>query len=239
MRFPLATFINMLTVTLGSLIGLALHKVIPPNMESIVFQAIGLGTLIIGISMSLKIPDGYTLIFIFSLIIGGLLGELLGVEIWLLRMGDTLKSWFSIGEERFTEGLVTAFLLFCVGSMTIVGAIEEGIRGKRELLLIKSTLDGFTSIALASTYGIGVWFSIIPMLVFQGGITVMAGYLQSFFTSRIIAMLSATGGVLIIAVSINMLQLGKIRLESLLPAILVVGFFTWGWDVLKHRRLKE
>ena len=236
MRLPLATFINMLTVSIGSLIGLALHQVIPPNMETIVFQAIGLGTLVIGISMSLKIPDGYILVFIFSLIIGGLVGELLGVEAWLLHMGDMLKSWFSIGEERFTEGLVTAFLLFCVGSMTIVGAIEEGIRAKRELLLIKSTLDGFTSIALASTYGVGVWFSIIPMLIFQGGTTVLAAYLQTFFTDRIIAMLSATGGVLIIAVSINMLQLGKIRLENLLPAIILVVLITWVWDRVRSRR---
>lgn len=224
----------MLTVTAGSLIGLALHNVIPADLELIVFQAIGLGTLIIGISMGLKIPDGYTLIFIFSLIIGGLAGEAIGLAAWMNEAGDALKSWFSIGEERFTEGLVTAFLLFCVGSMTIVGAIEEGIRGKRELLLIKSTLDGFTSIALASTYGIGVLFSILPMLLFQGGITVLAGYLQTFFTTRIIAMLSATGGVLIIAVSINMLQLGKIRLESLLPAILVVVVITWAWDRLKR-----
>ena len=236
MRLPLATFVNMLTVALGALIGLALQQVIPENMQSIVFQAIGLGTLVIGISMSLKIPDGYVLIFIFSLIVGGITGELLHIGPWMHEMGDVLKSWFSIGEARFTDGLITAFLLFCVGSMTIVGAIEEGLRGKRELLLIKSTLDGFTAIALASTYGIGVGFSILPMLFFQGGITILAGHLQHFFTAKIIAMLSATGGVLIIAVSLNMLQLGHIRLESLLPAILIVVLLTWGWDAMKRNR---
>jgi len=218
---PIGTFINMLTVFVGSLIGLLLQQVFPSNIETIIFQAIGLGTLIIGISMSLKVPDGYMLIFIFSLILGGIIGEIIGLQNILNQLAGSLKGLLNIEDSRFTEGLVTAFLLFCIGSMTIIGAIEEGLQGKRELLLIKSTLDGITSIAFAATYGIGVLFSIIPMLIFQGGITVLAKRLEQFFTEKNIAMLSAIGGVLIIAISINILQLGEINIENMLPALVV------------------
>lgn len=235
-RLPIATFINMTTVIIGSLIGLWLNDVFPENIRTIIFQAIGLGTLVIGVSMSLKIPDGYLLIFIFSLILGGIMGEIIQLDKILASLGDHLKQSLNIGDANFTDGLVTAFLLFCVGSMTIVGAIEEGLHGKRELLLVKSTLDGITSIAFASTYGIGVLFSIIPMLIVQGGITMAASRLERFFTKNIIALISAVGGALIIAIGINMLELGKINIENLLPSLLVVTALTWGFDAFQKRK---
>jgi len=225
----------MTTVTVGSLIGLFLQQFFPPNIEEIIFQAIGLGTLVIGIMMALKVPDGYFLIFIFSLILGGIFGELIGLNAILTDLGDTLKNAFGFTEGQFTEGLLTAFLLFCIGSMTIVGAIEEGIQGKRELLLIKSTLDGITSIAFASTYGIGVLFSIIPMLIFQGGMTVLARSLERIFTETVIAQLSAVGGVLIIAIGIEMLKLGAINIENLLPSLLIVTVLSWGYERFRMR----
>lgn len=218
-RLPIGTFVNMTTVVLGSLLGLALQKVFPPNLEAIIFQAIGLGTIVIGISMSLKIPPGYLLTFIFCLILGGITGELIGLQNGLFQLGDLVKAGLGIEDSQFTTGLITAFLLFCIGSVTIVGAIEEGIQGKRELLYIKSTLDGITSVAFAATYGIGVLFSIFPMLIFQGGITILAGSAERFFTQTRIDFVSAVGGVLIIGVGINMLDLGVINLENLLPAI--------------------
>ena len=234
-KWPLGTFINMATVIIGSLIGLALQQVFPPNIETIIFQAIGLGVIVIGIQMALKVPDGYLLVFIFSLILGGIVGEFLGVDTRLASFGESLKETFQISEQQFTEGMVTAFLLFCVGSMTIIGAIEEGLQGKRELLLIKSTLDGITSIALASSYGIGVLFSILPMLIVQGGITLLAKRSKDFFTETILAQLSAVGGVLIIGVSINMLQIGNINVENLLPGLIVVILMTWGFDQFKEK----
>ena len=182
--------------------------------------------------MSLKIPDGYMLLFIFSLIFGGILGTLIGVDVGLEFIGNWLKTELQLGNERFTEGLITAFLLFCVGSITFVGAIEEGLEGKRELLMIKSLLDGITSIAFAATYGIGVLFSIIPMLIFQGGLTVLAGRLQKIFTPTMINQLSAVGGALIIGLGINLLDLGKINIENLLIALIIVVPLTW----LKSRR---
>ena len=226
-KLPIGTFINMATVTIGSLIGISLQQVFPENIQIIIFQAIGLATLLIGIQMSLKVPDGYLLILVFSMILGGITGELIHLDQLLNGLGDALKAAFSVGDSSFTEGLVTAFLLFCIGSMTIIGAIDEGLRGKRELILIKSTLDGVTSIAFAATYGIGVLFSIIPMLILQGGITLLAKRMESFFTNIIIAQLSAAGGLLIIAIGIRMLELGTINIENLLPALPIIVLLSW------------
>lgn len=225
-RWPIGTFINMLTVTVGSLLGMGVKQIIPDDIQSIIFQAIGLGVLLIGIKMSLRVPKGYLLVFIFSLILGGVLGVVIQLEQGFYNFGEFTRNIFSFSEESFSEGLVTAFLVFCVGSMTIVGAIEEGLEGKRELLLIKSTLDGITAVAFASTYGIGVLFSIFPMLLVQGGITVLAIYLKRIFTTLIIDQLSAIGGILIVGIGINMLKLGEINIENLLPSLLVVFFLT-------------
>lgn len=233
-HLPVGTLINVATVTVGSLIGLGLQQTFPPEIKTIVFQAMGLGTLVLGIMMSLKIPGGYLLNFIFSLVLGGIIGQLLGLDLWLNEVGDQLKMLFGSEEGRFTEGLVTAFLLFCIGSMTIVGAIEEGLHGKRELLLIKSLLDGVTSIAFASTYGIGVLFSVIPLFLFQGGITLLAVRARSLFTDTMIAQLSAVGGALIIGIGINLIPIGDIRVENLLPALLVTLLLT-----LVQRRIAD
>ena len=232
-KLPVGTFVNMATVVVGSLIGLMLQQVFPDNIKAITFLAVGLGVLIIGIQMSLKVPDDYLLVFIFSLIIGGILGELIGVEDFLDRCAAWIKDNFKLGQKRFSEGLITAFILFCASSITIVGAIEEGMQGKRELLLIKSALDGVTSIALASTYGVGVLFSILPMLVIQGGLTLLAGKVKPLFTKSTIALLSGVGGVLIVAISIKILELGDFRVANLLPALVVVVLLTW-----LHRKLK-
>ena len=127
----------------------------------------------------------------------------------------------SIQEARFVEGLITAFLLFCIGSMTILGALNEGLEGDRKLLMVKSLLDGVSSIAFASSYGWGVLFSIFPMLFFQGGITVLAWQLKPYLNAETIDVLSATGGLLIVGIGINLLGLADIRVENLLPALLV------------------
>ena len=221
-HLPIGTFVNMATVTVGSLLGLWLQQLFSDNIQDIIFQAIGLGTLVIGVQMALKVPPGYLLIFIFSLILGGVIGEMIKLDVLLNSLGEATKQVFQVEDSGFTEGLITAFLLFCIGSMTIVGAIEEGLQGKRELLYIKSTLDGISSIAFASTYGIGVLFSIIPMLILQGGITLLAGQMQRLFTPTLIANISAVGGALIIAIGIRILGLGTINIENLLPALLVV-----------------
>lgn len=219
---PIGTIVNVISVIIGSVIGILLKQFFDAGIQQIVFQAVGLGTILIGLRMMWKLPDGYLLIFIFSLIFGGIIGQLCHIDLFLVDLSEDLKRLVNNSDSTFTEGLITAFLLFCIGSMTIVGAMEEGISQKRELLYIKSMLDGFTSVALASTYGIGVAFSVIPMFIFQGGLTIMAGSLKKVFTEKVIDSLSAVGGVLIIGISINLLQLGKINLENLLPSLVIV-----------------
>ncbi len=214
MNWPKATLVNMLTVTIGSLLGLWLKQFFSEDIQAIVFQAVGLGTLLIGIKMALRLPEGYLLIFMFSLIIGAIFGQWIRVDLIFTELSDGLKLWIGNSDSQFSEGLITAFLLFCVGSMTIVGALEEGLQNKRELLYVKSMLDGFSSIALASTYGIGVWFSIIPMLIFQGGMTMFAYKLKHIFSKNVQDSLSAVGGVLIIGISILLLKLGEIILVA-------------------------
>ena len=220
---PIGTLVNVGTVMIGSTIGLLLQQAFPESIKTIVFQAIGLITLLLGIQMSLKLPDGYLLHLVFSLIIGGVIGEWLHLDVGFQDLGNQLKSLFQVEASNFSDGLITAFLIFCVGSVTIVGAIEEGTRGNRELLMVKSLLDGITSIALAASYGVGVLFSVVPMLIFQGGITLLAKSVQSLFTGVVIDMISAVGGLLIIALGIRLLGIGEINIENLLPALLIAG----------------
>ncbi len=233
---PIGTFINMATVALGSMLGLAVGQSFPPDIKLIVFQAIGLCVVLIGLMMAQKVPDGYMLLLIFSLLFGGILGQGLRFDLWFTSLGDQFQQLLGVGGEGFTEGLVTTFLLFCVGSMTIVGAIEEGIQGKRELLMIKSLLDGFTAVALAATYGIGVFFSIFPMLLFQGGITVLASRAQHFFTPKMVGILSACGGLLILGIGINMLEMAQIKVENLLPALFISGILAWAYQKFQNTR---
>jgi len=235
LQWPIATFVNMTTVAVGSILGLLLQSIFTDDIQSIVFQAVGLGTILIGLKMALKLPDGYMLIFIFAMIIGGISGELISLAEMMAGLSDQLKSIVGASDSDFTEGLITAFLLFCIGSMTIVGALEEGLSKDRSLLYVKSTLDGFTAIALTATYGIGVLFSIIPMLIFQGGITVLAEKLKPIFDQNTLDLVSAIGGILIIGISINMLKLGNITLENLLPAIVVGILFSKVYQWYKHR----
>lgn len=220
--WPIGTFINMAAVVAGSLIGLGLEQLFSDGMKTILFQAVGLGVLIMGISMTLKIPDSYMVVLIMSLIVGGLCGETIGLSETVDSLGRHLESWLALGDPRFTEGLVTAFMIFCVGSLTVVGAIQEGLEGSRQLLIIKAAIDGMISIALASALGVGVLFSIVPMLLFQGGITVLATLSRQLFTEEVTRLVSATGGVLIMAIGINLLEAADIDVINLMPALVLV-----------------
>jgi uncharacterized protein len=165
-------------------------------------------------------------ILVFSLLIGGLIGEAVGLQEGIEAVGDRLKSSVRSTDPRFTEGMVSAFLLFCVGSMTVVGAIDEGLRGDHSLLFTKSMMDGFVSISLAAGLGIGVMFSIIPLFIFQYGITLLAIVMKDLFTLEMIDQLTALGGVLILGIGVNLLELKKIRLISLLPGIPIIAVAT-------------
>lgn len=217
---PIGTFINIGAVIVGSLIGLLFRKTLKEKYKLIVFQGLGLITIILGISMSMNV--GNPLIIIFAILIGGLIGEFINLQDHIDLLAEKVKRRFKFKEQKFTDGLVTSFLLFCIGSMTILGSIQEGTTGNNELLITKSVLDGFSSIALASTFGIGVLFSIIPMLIFQGGLTLLASLFGNIISEDLIMYLSATGGILILGIGINLLEIKKIKVVNLLPSLLVV-----------------
>ena len=224
MKLPIGTIINVLAIIAGGSIGLILNKHFPEKIKAIVFQAIGLFTIVIGLQMAIKTDN--PLIMVFSLIIGGIIGEFLNLEKKIDNVSESIKLKLKIKDNGFTQGIVTSFLLFCVGSMTIVGSISEGISGDRTLLLTKSILDGFSSIALASSFGIGVIFSAFPVLVFQGGLTLLAGLFQNFIKAQIITQLTAVGGVLILGIGINLLGIKKINVINLLPSLIIVVLIT-------------
>jgi uncharacterized membrane protein YqgA involved in biofilm formation len=221
---PIGTIINTATVVAGSLIGLVLKHRYPAKLKSVFFQAIGLATIVIGVKMALDVKNVLTLIF--SLLAGGVVGELAGLDAKLDGAAEKLKAVLKRADGGFSEGLVTAFLLFCMGSMTIVGCIDEGVRGDRTILITKSIMDGFTSIAFASTFGIGVLFSAIPLLIFQGSVTLLASVSQRFFTPLIVAQLTAVGGTMIIGLGLGLLEIKKIKVINFLPALVIVVILT-------------
>ena len=216
----IGTLVNFGAVIIGSTIGLIIHRNLPKRYVQLVFQIMGLFTLVLGFKMALE--GQQLLVMIFSLILGGLLGEVLKIEDWINSLGDRVKRLTKSKNDSFSEGLITAFLLFCVGSMTILGAIEEGMGGKPELLLIKSLMDGISSIALTVAFGIGVLFSAIPLLIFQGGLTLLAAQAGEFMDPIIITEVTAVGGVILIGLGINLLEIKKIKVVNLLPAMLIV-----------------
>jgi len=222
---PIGTFVNVFTVLLGSTLGRVLRNRFPEKIKKITFQGLGLISIVLGIQMALKVENW--LVVIFSLLLGGILGEAISLEKRLEQSADFLKKKIGSKEERFVEGLITSFILFCVGSVTIVGAIQEGLTGDRTLILTKAVLDGFSSIALASVYGAGVTFSVIPLLIFQGGLTLLAFQLQGFLSERMVNEISAVGGILIVGLGINLLEIRQIAVNNMLPALIFVLILKW------------
>lgn len=221
---PIGSLINALTVIIGSIVGLLTGSRLPTRFKGIIFQAVGLATLVLGMQMAFEVTD--FVIFIFSLIFGAIIGEAIHLETRLEHFSNWLKARVRVKNERFTEGLITAFLIFCVGSMTFVGAINEGLTGDRTLILSKAVLDGFTSMVLASVYGVGVLFSVIPLFIVQSSLTLLATPFQALFSEVIIAQMTAVGGALILAIGFNLLEIKKVKTINMLPGLAVVVVLT-------------
>lgn len=221
----MGTLFNVITVIVGSCIGLLVRKRLSKRFIDVVFAGLGLFTIFLGISMALKSEE--MLLMIFALVIGGLLGEAIQVEQSLNRLSDLLKKRINSSNSQFTEGLTTAFMLFCVGSLTILGAFEEGLGNKPNLLITKGVMDGFSSIALSTAFGVGVLFSAIPLLLYQGGLTLFASFLAPVLSNAIITELSAVGGVMIIGIGINILEIKKLPVVNMLPALLLSPLLVW------------
>ncbi len=214
----LGTIVNVAAVIAGSIIGMILKHRLPSKITTIVFQAIGLATIFFGVSMAFK--SNNWVILILSLVSGAIIGQILNLDDLMNRVGEKLKTILKVSSDKFSDGLVTAFLLFCMGSMTVLGSLEEGMNNNADLLLAKSVMDGFSSIALAAAMGIGVLFSALPLLIYQGAITLFAGSLHEFLSTPLINEITATGGILLIGMGINILEIKKIPVLNLLPAFL-------------------
>ncbi len=221
---PIATFVNAAAIILGSLMGVLLGRNFPDRVRTIVYQGIGLCVLVIGLDMALQYDN--IILVVFSVLLGAVTGELLKLDEKMTSFGNWLKTRIKSKDDRFTDGFVTASLIFCIGSMAILGSIDEGIRGDRTILLTKSILDGFISIPLAATYGIGVLFSALPIILYQGSITIAASQSQAFFSPEIITQITSVGGLLIMGIGLSLLDIKKVNVTNLLPALFYVVLFT-------------
>lgn len=214
------TLINAGAIIVGGTIGLLAHSKLPAKITKISFQAIGIFTMFVGIQMALK-SNNYVLI-VFSLLLGAIIGELFDFEQKLQRLSKKFTRKNSDSSEQFTQAVITTFILYCMGSMAILGAIEDGLGYKPNLLIAKSILDGFSSIALAAAFGPGVIVSVIPLILFQGGITLGASYITNVVGEPIILELSAVGGLLLIGLSLSILEIKKIYVTNMLPSLIIV-----------------
>ncbi len=218
------TVFNSLTVLTGSLAGLFIGRFIPEKMQTTIFNCLGLFTMYVGINMTLGTK--HSIAVLLSLVTGTITGELLGLETRLNSLGDTLKAKLHTSNSTFTQGFVSATLLFCVGSMAIIGAFNDGLRHDPELLMTKGIMDGIASVLLAGSLGIGVLFSVIPMFIYQGGLTFLAIWAEPFITADMYANISGIGGLMIMGIGLNMLKITKLKLGDMLPALVYVIFFT-------------
>ena len=218
------TLVNVVAVLVGSAIGLAIGNRLSQRLREIMTTGLGLCTLLIGAQMALKVQN--PLVVIASMVIGGVVGELLGIEEALERAGEWLRSWARSGSGTFVTGYVTASLVFCVGPMTLLGSIQEGLTGNPDIIYTKAMLDGVASVAFASSLGIGVSFAAITVLVFQGALTLLGAQLAFLLRPEILNEVTAVGGLLILAIGLLLLEVKRLRVANLLPALVVVVLLT-------------
>lgn len=207
----------MIAIVAGSLVGYLFRGGIPEKYNETVMHAISLAVILIGLKGAFK--SDAILVVIISLALGSVIGEFLRIEDRLDSLGAFIERKFSSSGGGIAQGFVTASLVFCVGSMAIVGSLESGLSGNHQTLFAKSTLDGIAAVIFTSSLGIGVIFSSIAVFLYQGLITITASFMKPFLVPEVIAQMSAVGGLLITAIGINLLELKKIRIGNMLPAI--------------------
>ncbi len=219
LRGLLPTFVNSLAVVIGSLVGFFLRKGIPERIKTIMFFGVGLSTLGIGIKMIIGVNN--FLIVLFSIVLGGVIGEILNIEGGLKKIGDSMQ------EGDFSTGFVASSLLFLVGPMTIIGSITAGLAGEGELIYTKSILDGISSIVLASTYGLGVLVSSVSVLLVQGAITLLSSQLKFLTEDIFLKDIVAVGGLMVLAIGFRILGIKDTKVGNFLPALLIVPILVW------------
>jgi len=211
------TLVNTATVIIGSLLGILIGARFSEKLRSMVMHALGLITLLIGFKLAFKTEN--ILLVIGSLALGGIVGEIIRIEEGLERLGEFIKGKIKTESGSFVLAFVTSSLVFCVGPMTIVGAIEDGISGNASILYAKSILDGFASIAFASSLGIGVLFSALTVLIYQGLLTLLGAQLSFLLRPEILDEMSATGGLMIVGIGFFLLGIKRIKVANFLPAL--------------------
>jgi len=224
--------VNTATVLAGASLGFLAGARLPEPIKKIILTGLGLSTILIGTQMSFETKK--LLLVVGSIVIGGIIGQIIGIEEWLERVGERLRRRFEtgkespgVGESTFVLGFVTASLLFCAGPMTIVGSLEDGFARNADLIYIKSLMDGVAAVALTASLGIGVFFSAATVLIFQGFLTYAGMALGSFIGEPVMAEISATGGALILGIGFNLLGFGRIKVGNFLPALFIAGILAW------------
>ncbi|MBQ7038688.1 MAG: DUF554 domain-containing protein [Clostridia bacterium] len=214
------TLVNVAAIAVGSLVGLLLKKGLPARISGALSVAVGLCVLYIGIDGCLAGEN--MLIAVLSMVIGAVVGELLDLDGKLNRLGETVQNRFSKGkngESTIAQSFVSASLLFCVGAMAIVGSLQSGISGEHGTLYVKAILDGISSIVFATTLGGGVILSVIPLFIYQGAIALLAQFIAPYLSEAVIAEMTCVGSLLIVALALNLLNITKIKVANLLPAV--------------------
>lgn len=225
----LGTIVNALAIVAGAFLGTLIKGGLPDKYKDIVMQAVGMAVVIIGVSGGLKFTaiDAKALgvdpllMVVISLVLGGVLGERMRIEQRLDSMASKLQSRFASANGSFAQGFVTASLVYCVGAMAIMGSLESGLSGNYQTLFAKSILDGVTAIIFSSSMGIGVAFAAVPVFLYQGAITLSAAALKGVLTVPVIDAMSSVGGILIMGIGINLLDIKNIKIGNLLPAIFI------------------
>ncbi len=217
----LGTIVNTIAILLGGLLGLLFGQALHDKIKKTVIQGIGLAVLLIGGNMALKTEN--PLVVIASLVLGGIVGEWIDIEHRLQQLGNWLERKFAKNGQGtgFTKAFVTASLIYCVGAMAIMGALESGLTGNHTILYAKSMLDGISALVFASSMGVGVLASAIPVFLYQGLITFSAGLLQGVLSSQVITEMGAAGGLLIVGIGFNILEIKEIKVGNLLPGIFI------------------
>ncbi|MFB3925640.1 MAG: DUF554 domain-containing protein [Syntrophales bacterium] len=221
------TLANSGAILIGSLIGIFAGKRVPERIKRILMQALGLSVIVIGIQMA--VTGSNMVVLVGCLLFGALTGEIIDIERKLERIGSWLKTRFRSDSSSFVQGFVSASILYLTGAMVIVGSIQDGTAGDPRILYVKSLLDGVASVALASSLGAGVALSAVSVLVVQGSITLLASQLLFLQRPNILDAITATGGVLIVGIGINILEIRQIRVGNFVPAILYAVI----WEALR------
>ncbi|MGB9767461.1 MULTISPECIES: DUF554 domain-containing protein [Dictyoglomus] len=219
----MGTIVNSIAVIIGGLMGTIFKKRIPEGLQKLLMDALGLICIPLGMEMAIK--GEKFLALVFSIVVGAIIGELLGIHAWLENLSLKIEKKFAKEQNTFAKGFLTATLLYCIGPMTIMGSLQDGLGQTPQILYTKALLDGTASIALASALGVGVIFSSISVLIVQGSITLFAKFISPFFTTLVVQEMTAVGGVLILGIALNLLNIKQIKVANLLPALFLIPFF--------------